>query len=269
MYLDQFFHQLTGSGANPKIVFLHGLMGFGNNWRKIISHFEDEFHCLSFDQRGHGRSFKPPSGYSPEDYAQDLKHILDDLGWDKINLVGHSMGGRNALSFAHMYPQYINKLIIVDISPEMDPHGVAYYENLIMSIPTPFLSREDLKAYFREEFIRTSATREKAEVLAAYFSANIVEQPDGSWDWRFYRDGIIQSLYDGRIRNRWFEVSELKSPTLWVRGELSKDLEDKTFKEILASNQNIQGVTISGAGHWVHADQPLLFVENLKTFLSS
>src|SRR5690606_32763910 len=107
---------------------------------------------LTYDQRGHGRSFKPESGYSPEDYANDLEKILNELGWERIHLVGHSMGGRNALSFASRFPQRVISLVIEDISPESNPGDVARYEKLLNRVPTPFQSKKDAKDFLLNDF---------------------------------------------------------------------------------------------------------------------
>ena len=83
-YLDNFYHLLYGPEDGRRWVFVHGLMGYGQNWRKIISGLEASERCLTYDQRGHGRSMKPDVGYSPEDYADDLKRIVDELGWTRL-----------------------------------------------------------------------------------------------------------------------------------------------------------------------------------------
>lgn len=136
-FLKQFHYQLYGNSASPKLVFLHGLMGFGANWRKIVSSLEDQYQILTLDQRGHGRSMKPETGYAPENYADDLLKILDELGWEKIHLVGHSMGGRNALNFAARFPHRVISLVLEDISPVGNPNDVERYENLLAKVPTP------------------------------------------------------------------------------------------------------------------------------------
>src|SRR3712207_2123744 len=116
--MKKFNYSLSGAENGRRWVFVHGLMGFLNNWKKITSFLDATERSLTYDQRGHGRSFKPDSGYMPEDYAQDLKELTDQLGWDKFILCGHSMGGRNVLVFASMYPEKVEKLIIEDIGPE-------------------------------------------------------------------------------------------------------------------------------------------------------
>ena len=130
-HLENFHYQVLGASSAPKLVFLHGLLGSGNNWRKITAQFQDRFQILIYDQRGHGRSFQPDTGYAPEDYAQDLTKILDELNWAKINLVGHSMGGRNALAFSTMNPERLNSLVIEDIGPTSGKDSVDKIERLL------------------------------------------------------------------------------------------------------------------------------------------
>lgn len=268
-YLEQFYHLLYGPDEGRKWVFVHGLMGYAQNWRKIISALESTERCLAYDQRGHGRSFKPLSGYSPKDYAEDLLHILTDLNWDKIVLVGHSMGGRNVLHFANQYPEKISYLVIEDIGPDGNPHAYEYYENLLNLVPTPFVNRQAAKEYFFGDFMRTAKTRENTQVMANYFYANIEEKVDGSVDWRFSKKAIIDSVRLGRSGDLWGEIKGLKVPTLYVRGEKSQELSHENFQKVLASNPLIKGVEIPGAGHWVHSDQPQAFIEALKQFVGN
>lgn len=258
-FLNQFHYQIYGDSNSPKLVFLHGLMGFGANWRKIVSGLEDQFNILTFDQRGHGRSIKPETGYAPENYADDLLHILNELRWEKIHLVGHSMGGRNALNFASRFPRRVISLVIEDISPESKISDVERYEKLLGRVPTPFPNKKAAKDFLLNDF--------GDPVLGNYFYSNLVENDEGVVDWRFSKTGILDSVRMGRQVDRWEEWRSLKMPTLLVRGEKSQDLPADIYECMLKENPNVQGVVIEGAGHWVHFDQPEAFLKNLKTFL--
>src|SRR5687768_16228450 len=112
-HLNQFNYQILGENANPKLIFLHGLMGYGANWKSIARHFESRYQILLFDQRGHGRSFQPEKGYKVRDYSQDLQLITQELGWSSFVLVGHSMGGRVAVDYAAEHPDQVACLVIV------------------------------------------------------------------------------------------------------------------------------------------------------------
>ena len=266
-YLEQFHYQLYGPENGRKWIFLHGLMGSAANWRKIISGLQQTERILAFDQRGHGRSFKPENGYASEDYAQDVYQISEELKWDKFILVGHSMGGRNAMIFAHKWPQKLEKLVIVDIGPEGKLTAIKYYQQLFDSIPTPFESKLAAKEFFLNEFKqRFTLAKENVDTLGQYLYTNIEEKLDGRADWRFDKNAMLLSVSQGRAKDCWAELRQINVPTLVIRGETSAELSSDEFKRMVASNPRIQGIEIPGAGHWVHADQPQKFTEIIKDF---
>lgn len=264
--LENIHHTISGVQDGRRWVFVHGLMGFLNNWQKITSILGQTECCLTYDQRGHGKSFKPDTGYTPEDYAKDLKDLTDALGWDRFILVGHSMGGRNVTVFASLYPEKVEKLIVEDIGPEAKGSSIEYYQKLLDGVPTPFASRDMARDFFKKEFPSRVETKEPPTVLAGFLYANMVET-NGQWDWRFSKKGILETVRVGRMEDRWKEVRSLQMPTLWIRGELSSELKPEVYQKILASNSMIQGVEIAGAGHWVHSEKPHEFSQALKNFV--
>lgn len=264
--LENFHHQIYGPEQGRRWVFLHGLMGFLNNWRKIVSGLESTERCLAYDQRGHGRSIKPETGYAPEDYADDLKAILDELGWTKIVLVGHSMGGRNALNFCSRYPEMVEKFIMEDIGPSSSVDNLGYYQILLGLVPAPFADRASARAFFSGEFLEKARTRDNPKMLAEYFYANMEEKSDGTVSWRFSKEAILESVRQGQIKDRWSELSDLKVPTLLIKGENSRELSLETYEKMLATNKLIHGVILPNAGHWVHADQPAAFLSEIRRF---
>jgi esterase len=268
-YLSQFNYQLTGPQGGRRWVFLHGLMGYALNWRKIISGLESTEQVLVYDQRGHGRSMKPATGYAAEDYADDLYLITQELEWDKFILVGHSMGGRNALMFASKFPQKLEKLVIEDIGPEGDLSAVQYYKNLLGLVPTPFESKLSAKEFFLNEFprrLQSIGGHENAETLGQYFYANLIEREDHLIDWRFSVEAIFQSVQLGRAKDHWEELRHLPMETLVIRGQNSKELSPEVFQRMCLSNPRISGVEIPNAGHWVHSEQSAEFLRVLKDF---
>lgn len=265
-YLDNFNHVISGTG-DKKLIFLHGLMGYGQNWRTLAKEFEADFTILLFDQRGHGKSFHPQSGYSPENYADDLKKILDELGWKKIFLVGHSMGGRNALNFAYRFPEYVERLVIEDIGPESDPAGEASIREMLESVPVPFAKKEEARIFFQNDFARLYKGAENPRSIGLFLYSNLGGDT-GNISWRFSYPGILESVRLGRASDRWHEVKALAMPTLIIRGEKSRDLSQSVYEEMLDCNSNLRGVVIDGAGHWAHADKPVEVAAALKEFLS-
>lgn len=255
--------------SRRKWVFLHGLMGYGMNWRRIAVGLGTGHEVLLLDQRGHGKSWKPTHGYAPSDFAEDLHQILDELAWDKVILVGHSMGGRNAVAFAARWPERVEKLVIEDIGPDRRPEAVDYFQALFDAIPTPFPSKLRVKEYFMNEFAgsKFGARFGTSKTLGLYLQSNLKDMPDGSMDWRFSKDAIMKIVVQGRASDQWDDFRRLNVPTLLVRGENSEDLSREVYDRVLVANPHLRGVEIPNAGHWVHYDQPEAFLRELQNFV--
>lgn len=272
-FVDQFFTQITGPEDAPKLVFLHGVMGYAANWRRVARQFEDRYQVLVYDSRGHGRSshadlISNPDAYTPEGLAEDLKGILDELGWKKVNLVGHSMGGRVVYTFAAKYPAYVEKLVIVDIGPDRSLSSASTALRVMESVPVPFASKRDAKEWFDTEFPKVFSAMPNAPALAAWLYANIMETEDGRAIWRFDEAGIRGAVASGRERERWVEIRQLQVPTLVIRGGRSKDLTRDVYERMLRENPRIEGVEIPGVGHWVHSEAFEAFTAALEAFLA-
>lgn len=265
--LDNFNYKITGAEHLPKVVFLHGLMGFLNNWGSVTRRLSAKYQCLVYDQRGHGKSLKPLSGYHPRDFSQDLFQILEALNWPSVNLVGHSMGGRNALFFSYLYPEKLKSLTIEDIGPESDPKNYLYYEKMLSTIPTPFANKTAVHYYFEHKFSQEFQTKESPKTIIPFLVANIEEKPDGQFDWRFSKTGIIAAVKEGRSEDLWPVIDRISVPTLYLRGQNSRELEKTVFNQVLTKNSLITGIEVSDAGHWIHSDQPEAFAKELEAFL--
>ena len=265
-YLDHFYTQITGPSDAPKLVFLHGVMGFALNFRRIAKAFENEYQVLLYDQRGHGRSFQPESGYAPTDYADDLRKILTDLGWEKIRLVGHSMGGRAAYSFASHFPEMVTQLVIEDIGPSLSVDTGSLVIRMLDAIPVPFASKAAAKEWFDTKFLEIFGDEHDPKGLAAYLYSNMKENENKEAVWRFSAHGIRESIAHGRNAVSWDEIRNLKMPTLLMHGELSNDLSHETYERILRENARIEGVEFPQTGHWIHSEKPDLFIQALREF---
>ena len=268
MFLSNFNYSVLGQNESQRVVFIHGLMAFSANWRKIASRIQNDYQCLIYDQRGHGRSFKPESGYSPEIFAQDLDQITMELGWDKFHLVGHSMGARNAMVFADLYPEKVRTLTLEDMGPEADSQSYVYYEKMLNSVPTPFKSKVEMKSFFTQNFEKNFTSKEPISVLSTFLQANIEQVNDSDlFDWRFSKQAIIETVKEGHAKDRWGEISRFKMPVMLIRGENSHVLKQETYSKMLEANPKIHGVVIKQAGHWIHYEKYEEFTSILREFL--
>ncbi len=102
-------------GKGPDVVLIHGIGGHLATWHfKIVPLLWDRYNTLTYDLRGHGYSEMTETGYTPTELATDLVQLLDALGIEKVDLVGHSFGGDIALYFAYYYPERVNRVVLIE-----------------------------------------------------------------------------------------------------------------------------------------------------------
>jgi len=118
-----------GDPAGPPIVFLHGGAHDSSRWSEVCRRLPQRYRCVVPDSRGHGASERAPDGdYSCEAQTRDLAALLDALAIERCALVGHSMGGLNALRFAGLEPARLTALVLVDVSSDTREAGLAAIE---------------------------------------------------------------------------------------------------------------------------------------------
>lgn len=247
-------------GEGKPFVILHGFLGMSDNWKTLGTQFSEVgFQVHLLDQRNHGRSFHDTE-FNYEVLVEDLKQYCDVNNLTNMVLLGHSMGGKTAMLFAATYPEMVSKLIVADISPRFYPvHHEAILEGL---------SALD----FNEIFSRGEADK----VLSHFISDQGI------------RMFLLKNLYwveKGQLglrinlevlKNEVAEVGEplpsyarFENDTMFLRGDRSEyiGVEDERIIKNHFSKAKI--VTISNAGHWLHAENPKDFFEAVINFVNS
>ena len=107
---------------NPPLIIVHGLYGSSDNWVSIGKALSNKFEVFIIDQRNHGQSFHSDS-WTYHDMVSDLEEYIDVHQLGRVNLLGHSMGGKTVMCFASMHPSKVISLIVADISPKQYPVG--------------------------------------------------------------------------------------------------------------------------------------------------
>ncbi len=108
-------HELSylDSGEGPAVLFIHGLLGSHRNWAHLVDTLDTGHRVVAPDLIGHGASAKPMGDYSLGSHAATLRDLLDHLGVDRVTLVGHSLGGGIAMQFCYLFPQRVERLVLV------------------------------------------------------------------------------------------------------------------------------------------------------------
>ena len=263
------FHYLEwGEPGNPTMLLLHGFAQTCHSWDFIALTFSDRFRVISMDQRGHGDTdWAPDRDYSPEAHQKDTHAFVQAIGLDDFVLIGLSMGGRNALTYAAHHPERVKAVVIVDAAPETLRAGG---ENI-----RRFVQQED-ELDSVEEFVERVLVynpRRSPEQVRGSIMHNLKQLPNGKWTWKY--DKLLRSSdqrwrSDPALTDRlWGYVESLQPPTLVVRGAKSDLIASQTAEEMHRRIPNGTLATVEGAGHLVPGDNPAGFERAVAEFLGS
>ena len=254
-----------GNESSPHMVLVHGLRGHRHSWDDLSAAVCKDFHVMALDQRGRGESDWAPDGdYSTEAYVADLAAFSEALGLDKFVLVGHSMGGRNSMTFGGKYPEKLEKLVVVDVGPESDPRGGARISREIINVPEEFDSFEAVVEYMNQQN-RFASDR----VMRRRLTYATKELPNGKIGWRYdlaIREARRQGISTPQ-EDLWPALSKITCPTLVVRGAETDLLTLDVAQRMVQTFPNGQLVEIPRAGHMVFEDNPEDFIAAVTRFL--
>ena len=252
----------SGAPGRPAVCFLHGGAAHAHWFDRVTPPFADRFHVVALDQRGHGESdWSRPAAYATGDFAADLLALMERLGLARMALVGHSMGGHNAMAFAAWHPGRVRALVIGDSRPAIPPERLQHMQARGHRGLRRHATAEAAVEAFRLIPRETVADR---AFLAHLARAGLAER-DGGWVYRFYPacNGSRQP------RDVWPLLPRITAPTLIIRGEWSPILPRETAERMRAAIPRASIVEISGAHHHVTLDQPYAFASALSAFLDT
>ena len=248
----------SSSGSGQPLVVMHGLFGSSRNWQSLARQLAQDFEVYNLDLRNHGQSFHADEMNYPA-MAADVADLLDQLGLEDCYLLGHSMGGKVAMTLALQQPRLAARLVVADIAPVAYFH---HYDDLIEPILALPLDRLESRAQ-AEQLLRQNIPEDQ---LRAFLLQNLARGSEG-WYWRvnfrvIQRDmewltGFVDLPQDWRI----------ELPTLFLRGDRS-DYIGAAEIEVIGEHFDAARIeTVEDAGHWLHAEQPQRFAELVLAYL--
>ena len=257
-------------GQGIPLIILHGLYGSSDNWLAIARSLSANFRVIVPDLRNHGRSSHNPE-HTYQSMVADVLELMDEQTIEQCILLGHSMGGKMALHLANTAPHRISKLVIIDIAP-LDYTSYTTYAPLVlehMNIADTLLYT-DLKLYNRREDIERAWMKNIPEPATRRFLLkNIQRLKNNTYCWKINIRVILQNLPHILNGMDEFDIdSPMKHPVLFVRGEHSPYIQPEVFPLIFQTFPDSQIVTIPQSGHWLHVEQPKIFLEKVSLFLS-
>lgn len=264
---QRFHYTEWGPPAAPPVVLLHGITGHARTWDDEARLLAERRRVLALDQRGHGDSDPAPDGdYGDDALLGDLDAFVHALGLGRVSLLALSLGGRVAINYAGRYPAQVERLVVVDIGPEIAPAGRARVGTLMATAPERFASIEDVITH-----MRANAPRYTDAMLRHRAQHAVRPLPGGGFTWKYDR-ALRDAIRQGRLRvpaDLWPQWRAIACPTLLVRGAESDVLSDETAKRMIDALPGARLVVVPDAGHTVPGDQPAAFQALLREFLMS
>ena len=242
---------------HSSIIILHGIFGTSDNWQTFGKALSEHYQVFLVDLRNHGHSPHSDQFDYPA-MADDLKEFVEQHTLGKPTILGHSMGGKVAMFFAIQHPDLLSKLIVIDIAPRAYP---VHHQSALAG-----LGAVDIAAIQSRQEAEEQMEPHVPEIGVRQFLLKNLKRAHSGFAWKLNLPVIRDN-----IEAVGMEVPEdtvFEQPTLFVRGEKSdyvKDEDEESIKRIFPAARII---TIKGAGHWIHAEQPKPLLEEVSHFLS-
>jgi pimeloyl-ACP methyl ester carboxylesterase len=245
------------NGLKKKPLFiLHGLFGSSDNWQTLAKKFAERYVVYLVDQRNHGHS--PHDENFDYDYmADDFYTLLSDLGLSKINVIGHSMGGKTVINFAVKHADLLDKMIIVDISHKKYP---MHHEQILKG-----LNAIDLTQVKTRGNADKTISKYVAEIgVRQFLLKNLYWIEKGQLGWRINIPVLSREIH--KIIDA-IEFDTIDVDTLFIRGGRSNYILESDYNEIYKKFTQAEIYSIEESGHWVHAEAPVEFYSAVVDFL--
>ena len=259
------------SGDGPAVLFIHGLTGSHRNWAHLVDTLNTDHRVLVPDLFGHGASAKPMGDYSLGAHAATLRDLLDRLGIDRVTLVGHSFGGGIAMQFCYLFPERVERLVLVSsgglgrsVSPLLRSATLPGAEWVLPVIASGWV-RGRAEAVGR--ILARVGWRASSDVTQAWHGFTSLADADSRRAFLATTRSVIDP--GGQTVNAHDHLPmTIEIPTLIVWGTRDRMI---PAWHATRAHQAIAGSRVElfeGAGHYPHLDDPDRFAEVLGDFMA-
>lgn len=250
----------TQDGEGDVLIMLHGLFGNVDNFGVAARELQNHFCVIRADLPGHGLSPTLPS-LSLESMADAVLEMLESNGIKQFHLLGHSLGGKVAMSMAaNPRCQGLQKLIVVDIAPKDYP---PHHQDILEALKA--IDLESIASRAAAEKLLSSTITDAG--VRAFLLKSLYKKKISGFAWRF----DLQQLSDdySLIAKSPALKQLVEQPTLFIKGGNSDYLQATDEPIIRQAFSSPSVKVIMGTGHWPHAEKPEQFVRICEQFLTS
>jgi esterase len=247
-------------GQGKPLLIIHGFLGMSDNWKTLsMQYVEQGFQVHALDLRNHGKSFHSEEwGYAY--MVQDVVEYCRFHQLGKVDVIGHSMGGKVVMLLATNYPELVDKLIVADIGPKFyAPH----HQTILASLNAVDFSEKPSRSDVEEivsGYVHDFGTRQ-------FLLKNLYWVEPGQLGFRFNLKVFTENT--SVIGDALPFENHFDKKTLFLRGDKSDYILDSDFETIYHHFPNAEIETVANAGHWLHAENPKDFFEKTVHFLKN
>jgi esterase len=247
-------------GSGKPLLILHGFLGMLDNWKTLANQYEnDGFEVHSLDLRNHGRSFHSPE-FTYSAMAGDLLNYINYHQLQNVSIIGHSMGGKVAMTFAVSHPEKVDKLIIADIGPKYYP---PHHQSILYGLAAVDFDKQTDRSAIEEVLLE----HVRIPSVVQFLMKSLYRETADRLNYRFNLAVFLKSYEN--IGEALRADARYEAPTLFIRGGVSNYILDEDWAEIASQFPKGKLETIPNVGHWLHAERPDLFLEHSLTYLKS
>ena len=254
-----------GQAGAPPVIMVHGLSGNAHAFDNLAPHFLPGYHVIAVDVRGRGDSdWAGDADYSNDAYVADLEGLRQALGFERMSLVGTSLGGRISMTYAGTYPDRVERTVLNDIGPQIDPKGGERIAVSTREAVTSFASMDEVLAWHCQQRPGFSLLSDAEQRVTAGHA--IKPQPGGGYTWKM--DPAVRT--DPRRpdpETSWTLARRIPGPVLLVRGGDSDLLSPETAQQMVREMQDCRMVEVPEVGHAPTLSEPVA-LDAIKEFFA-
>jgi pimeloyl-ACP methyl ester carboxylesterase len=271
---DVRLHAVIG-GEGPPLLLIHGWPQTWYAWRMVMPTLAQDFEVIAVDQRGIGLSDKPKDGYDTATLANDLVALMEALGHQRYAVYGTDVGMPIAYALAADHPDRVDRLVVSEaplpgispspplfLPPQLNARLWHLAFNQLPAEVNEALVRGREEIFFGAEFDASAGTKKLANETVSYYIETLASDPEalrGSFE--FYRAIPVTAAQNAERKNR-----RLTMPVLAIGGEESGMEGVEATMNLVADD--VHGVVLSGAAHWVAEQAPDELLDALSEFLA-
>ena len=248
-------------GEGKPLLIIHGYLGMSDNWKTLAGQYVlAGFQTHAIDMRNHGKSFHSDD-FTYDAMVQDLVEYINHYNLGKVDIIGHSMGGKAAMFFAVQHPELLDRLVVADIGPKYyRPH----HQDIMAGLNAVDFSLHTDRAAVEtaiEAYVPDFGTRQ-------FLMKNVYwVEPGKQLGFRFNLNAFNKVI--DNIGEAITEGSHFDGPTLFLRGDKSNYIKDEDFDQIKSHFPQAEIKEIRNSGHWLHAENPKDFLAETLEFLKA